>query len=63
LADGCGGAVEQAEGVLLVFLGFGLALGASEEIVEFLAGEVDVVVAVRVRVFCGVESVVLPQRV
>jgi len=63
LADRGRGAVEKAELVLFVVLALGSALGTSEEVLEFLFWEVHIVVTMRVRVFCGVVAVILPERV
>jgi len=63
LADSSRGAIEHTKLILNIFLLKSGSLGTSEEIAVFLVGEVNIVVAVSVRVPSGVITIVLPEGV
>lgn len=63
LADGVGRVIKETHFVLFVIFHVGVALGATEEVIVFLLGEVNIVVTMSVGVNCGVVPVVLPSGV
>jgi len=63
LTNSSGLSIPKTQLVLFVLLAEGGSFSTTEEVLEFLLGEVNVIVTMGVRVFCGVVAVVLPERV
>lgn len=63
LVNSLGSSAEETQSMLFVLCSLGGSLGASKEVNILLLLEVDIVVPVRMRILCGVISIVLPERV